>query len=293
VADPVTDRASGRGAHVHHPFPAGRFLPYLTTTDIAALPKEDALVLLPIASIEQHGPHLAVASDMVLGQTIIARALERLEPADSFWVLPGLAYGKSNEHRAFAGTMTLEQATLAAVVHDLAGSVARAGFRRLALVNSHGGNPAVLEHVARDAHEATGLIIFPLFLFRMGVDYGELDADEAHWGTHAGEWETSALLAVAPELVHLDRTAELGGYPTYARPLRHLALRGPVTYAWLTGEISPAGNLGDPRRATLERGEAIIEATVARLVEVLREMATFEMPLPASGAAGAPGGSGA
>ena len=143
--------------------------------------------------------------------------------------------------------------------------------------------PPSSSYVARDTHEATGLTIFPLFMFRMGVDYGELDADEAHWGTHAGEWETSALLAVAPELVHLDRTADLGGYPTYPRPRRHLELRGPVTYAWLTHEISPTGNLGDPRRATLERGEAIIEATVARLVEVLREMATFEMPTRAGG----------
>ena len=273
----------GRGAQVHDPFPAERFLAYLTTTDIAALPKEEALVVLPIASIEQHGPHLPVASDTILGQTIIGRALERLDPTDQVWVLPGLAYGKSNEHRTFAGTLTLEQATLAAVVHDLAASVARAGFRRLVLANAHGGNPAVLEHVARDAHEATGLMIFPLFLFRMDVDYGELDADEAHWGTHAGEWETSALLAVAPELVHRERTADLGGYPTYARPLTHIALRGPITYAWLTHEISPSGNLGDPRRATVEHGEAIIEKTVARLVEVLREMATFEMPSPARG----------
>jgi creatinine amidohydrolase/Fe(II)-dependent formamide hydrolase-like protein len=269
-----------QGAQVHHPFPAERFLPYLTTTDIAALPKDEALVVLPIASIEQHGPHLPLASDMILGQTIIGRALERLDPADQVWVLPGLAYGKSNEHRAFPGTMTLEQATLAAVVHDLAASVARAGFRRLVLANAHGGNPAVLEHVARDAHEATGLIVFPLFLFRMGVDDGAFDPDEAHWGTHAGEWETSTLLAVAPELVHRDRTEDLGSYPTYARPLQHIALRGPVTYAWLTHEISPSGNLGDPNRATVERGEMIVERTVTRLVEVLREMATFEMPSP-------------
>ena len=255
----------------------------LATTEFAGLDPEKLIAVLPVAAIEQHGPHLPIASDTILGQTIIARALERLDPADQVWVLPGLAYGKSNEHRAFAGTMTLEQDTVAAVVRDIAGSVVRAGFRRLALVNSHGGNPAVLEYVARDTHEATGLTIFPLFMFRMGVDYGELDDDEAHWGTHAGEWETSALLAVAPELVRLDRTAELGGYPTYSRPTRHLQLRGPVTYAWLTHEISPSGNLGDPRRATLERGEAIIEATVARLVEVMREMATFELPTRAAG----------
>lgn len=268
------------GPQIHHPFPPERFLPYLTTSDVAALPKEDALVVLPIASIEQHGPHLPLASDTLLGQTIIGRALERLDPDDQVWVLPNLAYGKSNEHRSFPGTITLSQATLAAVVAEIATAVAAAGFRRLALVNSHGGNPAVLEYVARDTHEKTGLIIFPLFMFRMGVDYGEEPEDEAHWGTHAGDWETSALLAIAPELVHMDRTVDLEPYPSYPRPVRHLTLRGAVTFAWLTGELSVAGNLGDPRRATLERGERIIEGTVARLAEVLREMATFEMPRP-------------
>jgi creatinine amidohydrolase/Fe(II)-dependent formamide hydrolase-like protein len=215
--------------------------------------------------------------------------LERLDPADQVWVLPGLAYGKSNEHRGFAGTLTLEASTLAAVVRDIATSVAGAGFRRLVLANSHGGNPAVLEQVARDAREATGLIIFPLFLFRMGVDEGDWDPQEAHWGTHAGEWETSTLLAVAPELVHLDRVDGVGGYPAYRSPVRHLALRGPVTYAWLTRDVSVHGNLGDPRRATLARGEAIVEGTVARLVEVLREMATFEMPMPGGSSQRSPG----
>lgn len=271
----------GPGAGIHGPFPPERFLPYLTTTDVAALPKQDALVVLPIASIEGHGPHLPLASDTILGGAIIGRALERLAQADHVWVLPQLAYGKSNEHRGFAGTVTLRAATLEAVVRDIARSVAAAGFRRLVLANSHGGNPAVLEHTARDVREETGLMVFPLFLFRMNVDEGSWDPDEAHWGTHAGEWETSTLLAVAPELVHTERTADLGGYPAYPRPVRHLALRGPITYAWLSSDISVHGALGDPRKATLERGQAIVEGTVARLAEVLREMATFEMPIPA------------
>lgn len=273
---------STREPDIHRPIPPARFLPYLTTSDIAALPKDDALVVLPIASIEQHGPHLPIASDTILGQTILGRALERIDDGIQVWVLPGLAYGKSNEHRAFAGTITLSESTLQAVVRDVADGVARAGFRRLALVNSHGGNPAVLDHVARDVRETTGLIVFPLFMFRMGIDYGEISADEAHWGTHAGEWETSTQLALAPSLVHMDRTGDLGDYPAYSRPREHLSLRGPVTYAWLTDDLSSSGALGDPRRATVERGDAIIESTVARLAEVLVEMARFEMPSQAT-----------
>ena len=269
---------------IHRPFPSERFLPYLTMTDIAALPKDDALVILPIASIEQHGPHLPVASDTILGHTILARALERLDRSVNAWVLPGIVYGKSNEHTGFPGTMTLSQATLTAVIGDVAQSVAESGFRRLALVNSHGGNPPVVNHVARDVRQRTGLIVFPLFMFAMGIDYGEISDEEAHWGTHAGEWETSALLALAPELVRRERiAAQSGAYPRYRSAVRHLTLRGPVTYAWLASDISTTGTAGDPSRATLEHGRQIIEQTVSRLAEVLTEMAAFEMPSPASG----------
>jgi creatinine amidohydrolase/Fe(II)-dependent formamide hydrolase-like protein len=273
---------NANGPQVHLPFPPERFLPYLTTTDIAALPKDDALVILPIASIEQHGPHLPIASDTILGLTILGRALERLGPDVRAWVLPGLAYGKSNEHRGFAGTISLSQATLAAVVGDVAQGVADAGFRRLALVNSHGGNPPVLTYVARDVRQRTGLMVFPLFMFAMGVDYGEVSDEEAHWGTHAGEWETSALLALAPDLVHLDRAAQqAGAYPRYRSNIRHLTLRGSVTYAWLTSDVAATGTAGDPSLASLEHGERIIEATIVRLAEVLAEMTAFEMPIPA------------
>jgi len=276
----VADRAPS--AEVHHPFPRERFLPYLTTTDIAALPKDDALVILPIASIEQHGPHLPVASDTILGLEIIGRALERLDGSIGAWVLPGICYGKSNEHAGFAGTMSLSQATLAAVISDVAQGVADAGFRRLALVNSHGGNPPVVTHVARDVRQRTGLMVFPLFMFAMGIDYGEVSDDEAHWGTHAGEWETSALLEVAPELVHLDRAApQAGSYPSYRSNVRHLTLRGSITYAWLASDISTTGTAGDPSLASPEHGKRIIEQTVQRLAEVLAEMAAFEMPAPA------------
>lgn len=269
------------GSTLHLPFPAARFLPYLTWTDVAALPKDDALVVLPIASIEQHGPHLPLVSDTLLGQELLAAALDRLAPSDAVWVLPMLTYGKSNEHAAFPGTIALSASTLAAVVVDIGTSVARAGFRRLALVNSHGGNPPVLDHAARDLRQATGLIVFSLFMFRMDVPYTDSSADEAHWGTHAGEWETSVLLSLAPDLVHLDRTRDLGGHPTYATPPRHLKLRGPITYAWLSEDLSISGNLGDPRTASAERGDGIVASTVERLAEVLAEMATFEMPTPA------------
>jgi creatinine amidohydrolase len=269
------------GGNLHGPVPRERYLPYLTSTDVEALPKSDAAVILPVASLEQHGPHLPIVSDTLIGQALLGRALERAPRDARLWVLPPLVYGKSNEHRAFPGTFTLSASTLAAVILEIADGVARSGFRRLVLLNSHGGNPGVLSHVARDVREQTGLIVFPLTVFLMGLPDEEHDDDEARWGTHAGEWETSLLLHLAPELVRADRTESLGQIPKMADGVEHLTLRGPVTFAWLSQDVSATGVMGDPRKSKPERGAGTADLIVAKLADVLCEMATFEMPTPA------------
>src|SRR2546423_13688161 len=164
--------------HLHPPFPAPPSLPYLTSPEIAALPKDRAAVVLSVASVEQHGPHLPCITDSLVGQTILGLALERLRPDVQVWVLPPLCYGKSNEHRPFAGTLTLSAQTLAAVVRDIALSVARAGFRRLVLLNSHGGNPPVLDYIARDLHEETHMQFFSIMISRMGIPEAPPDPQE-------------------------------------------------------------------------------------------------------------------
>jgi creatinine amidohydrolase/Fe(II)-dependent formamide hydrolase-like protein len=265
-------------AELHHPFPASRFLTYLTSPEIAELPKERAVVVLSVASVEQHGPHLPVITDSLVGQTVLGKALERLSPQAQVWVIPPLEYGKSNEHRTFAGTLTLSAQTLAAVIRDIAASLARAGFRRLVLLNSHGGNPPVLDYIARDVHEETGMMLFSIMISRMGVEEVVTDPEELTWGMHAGDSETSWVLAIAPELVHMERTAELGDYPRMPPGVQHLAARGPVGFSWLTTDMNPAGVLGDPRSATADKGWAWLEPTIDKLAGVLEEIATFEMP---------------
>jgi creatinine amidohydrolase/Fe(II)-dependent formamide hydrolase-like protein len=268
-------------AALHHPFPASRYLPYLTSPEIAALPKDNAAVVLSVASIEQHGPHLPCVTDSLVGQTLLGLALERLPSEAQVWVVPSLCYGKSNEHRPFAGTLTLSAQTLAAVVRDIALSVARAGFKRLVLLNSHGGNPPVLDYIARDLHEETGMQLFSIMISRMGLRDPVTDPDELAWGMHAGECETSWVLALAPELVHMDRIAEAGGYPRMPDGIQHLAVRGPVGFAWLTADLSERGVLGNPRTATAEKGNAYVEATVEKLAGVLAEIASFAGPIRA------------
>jgi creatinine amidohydrolase/Fe(II)-dependent formamide hydrolase-like protein len=267
-------------AELHHPFPATRYLPYLTSPEIAALPKENAAVVLSVASIEQHGPHLPCVTDSLVGQTLLGMALERLPAEVQVWVVPPLCYGKSNEHRPFAGTLTLSAQTLAVVVRDIALSVARAGFKRLVLLNSHGGNPPVLDYIARDLHEETGMQLFSIMISRMGLPDPVTDPNENAWGMHAGDSETSWVLALAPELVHMERTATdgVGDYPRMPEGIRHLAVRGPVGFSWLTADLSAAGVLGNPRGATAEKGHAYVAAAVEKLAGVLEEIASFEGP---------------
>ena len=281
MADDVSSEPSLPGAQVHRPFPAERFLPYLTSMDIERLDKERAAVVLVVGAIEQHGPHLPIGTDLALGTSILTLALERLDQSVQLWVLPPLAYGRSVEHEAFAGTVTLSQETLSAVIHDIAGSVARSGFRRLVLFNSHGGNVSVLETVARDARRRTGLMVFPFSMFRIGLTYPPITEVEGQWGTHAGEWETSMMLALTPELVDMARAQRAQGYATFAREPEHVGLLGPIPFAWSTEDVSATGAIGDPRQATLERGREIVELSVDKIASALEEICRFEMPQPA------------
>jgi creatinine amidohydrolase/Fe(II)-dependent formamide hydrolase-like protein len=268
---------------VHHPFPAARYLPYLTSEDVAALDKEQAAVVLVVGAIEQHGPHLATGTDLILGASTLALAIERLDPSVQLWVLPPLPYSRSVEHTAFAGTFTLEQETLAAVVHDIGASVARSGFRRFVLYNSHGGNTTLLETVARDVRRRTGLMVFPFSMFRLGLTYPPHSDVEAAWGTHAGEWETSMMLHLTPELVDMERAQRAQGHATFAEPPEHIGLLGPIPFTWTTDDVSSSGAIGDPRPATVERGRDIVELSVAKIALALEEICRFEMPTPSGG----------
>jgi creatinine amidohydrolase/Fe(II)-dependent formamide hydrolase-like protein len=275
------DAPSLTAAQVHHPFPPGRYLPYLTSEDVAGLDKEKAAVVLVVGAIEQHGPHLSTATDLVLGVSMLALAIERLDPAVQLWVLPPLPYGRSVEHEAFAGTFTLSQETLSAVVHDLGASVARSGFRRLVLFNSHGGNTTVLETVARDVRRRTGLMVFPFSMFRIGLTYPPCSDAEAAWGTHAGEWETSMMLALTPELVDMERAQRARGHASFETPPEHIGLLGPIPFTWTTDDVSSTGAIGDPRPATAERGREIVELSIQKIALALEEICHFEMPVPA------------
>lgn len=259
--------------------PASRRLAWLTSPEVEAIPKRDALVVQPIASVEQHGPHLPCYTDSLVAEEVTRRALALVSDDANVWVLPVIAYGKSNEHLGFPGTISMSAATLLAVCRDVGRSVARSGFRKLAFVNGHGGQPHLLEMVARDIREETGLQVFPLFPYRLGIPEEAVSSpEELHYGIHGGEVETSVVLAVAPQAVRLDRMES--GDPR-ARELfeglRFLSMEGALPMAWLTRDLSPNGVIGDPTNASAERGEQILRHLATGLAGAFTEICAFEL----------------
>src|SRR5580704_14070471 len=189
--------------------PDARNFAYLNWKQVDALPRESTLLVLPTAAIEQHGPHLPLATDTLINNLLLGRTLEKL-PADlPVYALPPVHYGKSNEHLGFPGTLSVSASTFMAVLRDLGASVARSGFRKLVLYNTHGGNTSLIDVMARDLRAEFNLRTFALH-GSGGAAYEGLSAQERAYGFHAGEVETSLLLASIPELV--DRSAYTSNY---------------------------------------------------------------------------------
>lgn len=257
--------------------PARRSLEWLSTTRIAAIPKDDALVVIPIGSVEQHGPHLPCWTDSLLAQEITRRAVATTPVDVNVWTLPVLPIGKSTEHVGFPGTVALTTETLLGVCRDVGRSVADSGFHKMAFLNGHGGQPQLLDVAARDIRSDTGLEVYPIFPYRLGLPATvSVDAAEVEWGIHGGVMETSMVLAVAPHAVEME-AAEADGLAVRARfeSSRMLSLEGAFPTAWLTRDLSTNGTIGDPRGADPRMGEAVLEHLAAGMATLFADICSF------------------
>ncbi len=253
---------------------SSRFLPYLTTDQVADLPKGQAVIVLPIASIEQHGPHLPIYTDSIITKQVLNRTLALLPDDLPIWTLPLLPYGKSNEHVGFAGTVTLTSETLIRVLKEIGDNVARSGFQRLAILNGHGGNTEIIDIVIRDIRERTGLLVFALHLYlRVAVPSAGLSKAERIYGIHAGDVETSILLQCRPDLVRQELAPS--SIPTHLQKLKYPPFMGPLTFAWLTQDITETGVLGDATTADPAKGEHFLSDAATQIADMLHHISTF------------------
>ena len=246
---------------------------------LAAYPRGDAIAVLPVGAIEQHGPHLPVSVDTAILDGLVAETIERLVATKlNVLVLPTMPIGKSDEHLRYPGTLTLSAETLVRVWTEIGASVARAGVRKIMILNSHGGQMGPMEIATRELRVAHGLLAVGCNWFQMGLPDGLFSADEQRIGIHAGDMETSMMLALHPNLVSMSEAQHFGS--TLEENRKQFRLLGHVPGArigWMMHDLNPYGAAGDATKATAEKGHKVIGFVADRIVDLLHDMHAFDL----------------
>jgi creatinine amidohydrolase/Fe(II)-dependent formamide hydrolase-like protein len=229
--------------------------------------KEVDIALLPVGSIEQHGPHLPMDTDAVDAEYLARQVAEACSDPKPL-VLPLIPYGVSYEHSDFKGTIGVSNNSLAQLVYDIGISVAKCGINKLIIINGHGGNTPALNYAAQMINRDARIFIC--------VDSGETsDVDiykiiETPNDIHAGEIETSTSWAIRPHLVRTDKVSK--HIPRFKSGYMDLTSKRFVTWYGHTKKISKTGVIGDPTKASAEKGEKIWQIMIAHLVSLVEEL---------------------
>jgi len=256
---------------------------HLTTTDFKSLDRENTLVLLPFGATEQHGPHLPVGTDTLIVEEVLRRVAPRLQDLEAL-VLPTVWCTKSNEHITYIGSLYLQAETMIAMLHDISATISLSGFKRLVLMNWHGGNSDLLAAIARDIHQQHSLLVFIIDIVRSFLNpLRDVEQPEKDYDIHAGQYETGILQAAYPSLVkpgpytHIGSDLERQKLAESFKGYKHLMPEGGAVYiAWETRDLAPDGVVGNPSKASPEQGQRDLDFMVTRVEEILREVATFD-----------------
>mgnify|MGYP006297052751 FL=1 len=234
--------------------------------EFSGIDPEAVIAVLPTAAIEQHGPHLPVGTDTMIMEGMLAE-LRRVCPEDlDLRILPIQAVGKSNEHLDAPGTLTLDAATALAAWTQTGLSVARAGVRKIVLVNSHGGNLDLVSILARELRVRGGMLAVKCQWGAFGTPEGMVSDHERTYGVHGGEVETSLMLHFRPETVNMKDSRNFASTAEGAA----IPPAGPVSLGWMARDLNPDGTVGNAAAGTAEKGAAICAHQVAGFVELLR-----------------------
>ena len=255
----------------------------LNTHDFAGMDKSRAVAVLPLAATEQHGPHLPLSVDTDIVNAVIARSVSVLQiqaPSLPVYFLPTQAVGLSPEHAAFAGTLTLKPETLIRLWTDIAESVKAAGIHKLVLFNAHGGHVGAMDVVARDLRARLGMLVYSVNWYQLplldveGRDLNALFPDHEHrFGVHAGDVETSVMLALKPHAVRMDKAQNFKSTSEQrAAKFPILGNGKSAKLAWQMQDYNAMGAAGNAAAANVEKGQAMLAAAGQSLAQLFIEI---------------------
>lgn len=234
----------------------------MTWCDIKEALRTTNTILIPLGSTEQHGPHLPLETDTLLASKIAEETAKRVNAI----MAPPIAFGFSLEHISFSGTITLKPETLMCLIDDVCRSLCNHGFKKIIIVNGHGGNCGLIEAAARRIKQEINVTIALANIWELVTDTLMAQRDSQIGGvTHACEFETSLMLALYPEKVTpYTLPAEIPDLPVHSS-MDPCFSGAQVRYIWLTHEFSKSGVLGDPTKASKEKGLLLFKVAVENL----------------------------
>lgn len=262
------------------PLPS-RFWQDLKTTDFQRLAQDGTLqrtvAVLPVAAVEQHGPHLPLGVDTMLLDAVLKQALDQLPLHLPVLVLPTQAIGFSPEHTAFAGTLTFGAETLIRIWTEIGEAVARTGIRQLLILNGHGGQVGMMDIVGRDLRARLGLTVWSSSWFALPQPPAVaalFPAREHRYGIHAGDTETSMMLALRPDLVDMSAARDFAS-ASEARAGKYALLADgrSAKLSWAMQDYNAEGAVGNAAAASAEKGRAVIDAAAWQLAMLMQEVA--------------------
>lgn len=284
VDTPFLSSAPGASPQAFFTLPS-RWWVELSSPQFAALrasgQAQHTVAVLPVAAIEQHGPHLPVSVDATLLQGVIDAALPLLPEDLPVLFLPPQNLGLSSEHTAYPGTLSLSPTTVMALWTEVGLAVARTGIRKLLLLNGHGGQVSVMDIVARELRGQADMLVYSASWFSLPLPEavaGQFSAHEHRFGIHAGDIETSMMLHLAPHTVDMAQAQH------FASSAQHRAAHYPLLgngrsakLGWHIQDYHPQGAVGNAAAATVDKGQSVVQAAAQQLVVLLQEM--HQLPL--------------